>query len=106
MDNGPEFIATLTKEWSLIHGIEFLYIQPGKPTQNAFIERFNRTFREHVLDVYLFDNIDEVRRVTESWIDDYNNHRPHDGLNGKTPAMLKYGQLPNTQSDQVDHIST
>lgn len=48
-----------------------------------------------VLDAYLCDNIDELRMETEKWLEDYNNYRLHESLNGKTPAMLKYGQLPN-----------
>lgn len=89
MDNGPEFVAKLAQSWSKANEIAFKYIEPGKPMQNGYVERFNRSYREGVLDAWLFDNIDEVREATQSWLDDYNNKRPHDALGGLSPRMYR-----------------
>ena len=85
VDNGPENISRHFQQWAKIQGIEIQYIQPGKPAQNAFIERFNRTYREAVLDRYLFRNIQEIQNITDNWLKHYNEERPHEALNNQTP---------------------
>ena len=88
MDNGPELISQRLDSWAKEKQIELLHIQPGKPAQNAYIERFNRTFREDVLDAFLFDNLEEVRAITERWLEDYNTIRPHEALQGLSPRQF------------------
>ncbi|MGQ7122743.1 integrase core domain-containing protein, partial [Escherichia sp. HC-CC4] len=75
MDNGPEFISLALAEWAEKHTVQLEFIQPGKPTQNAFIERFNRTYRTEILDFYLFRTLNEVREITEQWLSEYNCER-------------------------------
>jgi len=88
MDNGPELISQRLESWAKEKHIELLHIQPGKPAQNAYIERFNRTYREDVLDAYLFDDLEEVRDITERWLEDYNTIRPHEALQGVPPRQF------------------
>ena len=85
-DNGPEFLGEVFVDWCAANGIMIDYIEPGKPNQNAYIERFNRSYREEVLDTWLFGSLDEVRELSWAGMLEYNEERDHDGLGGLTPA--------------------
>ena len=89
VDNGPEFLALDFTRWCGAQGIDIQYTQPGRPMQNGFIERFNRTYRQDVLDAHLFEDISQVRILTEEWIKDYNMKRPHEALGGITPECYE-----------------
>ena len=86
VDNGPEFTCSIFVDWCEQMGITIQYIQPGKPMQNGYIERFNRTFREDVLDAYMFEDLYQFREIKDEWMEDYNNHRPHEALNNHSPV--------------------
>jgi putative transposase len=89
LDNGPELISLQLTQWCKHNHIEMIHIQPGKPNQNAFIERFNRSFRNEVLNLHLFNSLQEVREIAWEWMDDYNQQRPHEALNNMTPTAYR-----------------
>ena len=86
MDNGPEFRGTGLLKWMKDEGIKPEFIEPASPQQNAFVERFNRSYRSGVLDRFLFTNLREVESETAKWAFKYTNVRPHDSLGDRTPA--------------------
>jgi putative transposase len=88
MDNGPELISHRLANWAQEHDVTLAHIQPGRPAQNAYIERFNRTFREDVLDPYLFSSLEEVRQIVDDWMEEYNLIRPHEALQGLPPYQF------------------
>ena len=89
MDNGPELVSLTLAQWAEEHGVILEFIRPGRPTQNAFIERFNRTYRTEILDFYLFRTLNEAREITERWLTEYNSERPHESLNNLTPEEYR-----------------
>lgn len=93
MDNGPEFIAEKTKEWSFMYGIDFTYIQPGKPTQNAYIERYNGSYRRAVLNAHVLESLDHLRDLNYQWMHDYNYYRPHESCKNLPPVIYAQKHL-------------
>ena len=99
-DNGPEFISKEFQDWCAGNDIRILFTQPGKPTQNSYIERFNGSYRKGVLDVYIFRTIDEVRQMTDQWKEYYNYERPHESLDNMTP--MEYREMREEKDKNID----
>ena len=94
-DNGPEFISTMFTTFCEQNGIQLQYIQPGKPMQNGFIERFNGTLRRDFLNANLFESLFDFRVKRDSWLEDYNKHRPHESLGSVPPNQIKLEKIIN-----------
>ena len=94
-DNGPEFIADRIKKWLRKNHVETLYIEPGSPWENGYIESFNGKLRDDILDRELFYSVKEAKVIVEDWRLEYNNHRPHSGLGYMTPAAFAAGCIPS-----------
>ena len=86
-DNGPEFTSMALSRW-VYNKTELHFIQPGKPNQNAFVESYNGKMREECLNENVFMNLTEAKRIIETWVEEYNQLRPHSSLGGLTPALF------------------
>ena len=89
VDNGSEMTSLAFTQWCEAHDIKICYIEPGKPNQNAYIERFNRSYRTEVLDPHLFSSLDQVRDLSWAWMLSYNEERPHESLGNLPPSEFK-----------------
>tara|TARA_R110000787_G_C13356608_1_gene439624 strand:+ start:333 stop:1157 length:825 start_codon:yes stop_codon:yes gene_type:complete len=87
-DNGPENISQVLVDWANTQQITLMYIQPGKPTQNAYVERFNRTVRHEWLELHLFESVEQAQLLATQWLWTYNNERPNSAIGRVPPRYL------------------
>lgn len=85
-DNGPEFTSNIMNAWAYDHKVDHVFVDPGKPMQNGYIESFNGKFRSECLNQHWFRNLSEAKSITEDWRIEYNHVRPHTSLDNMTPA--------------------
>lgn len=114
-DNGPEFVAQAIRRWLKRAGVEVLYITPGSPWENGFVESFHSRLRDECLSLEVFDNVKHAQALVASWRSDYNHRRPHSSLGYQTPAAFAAGCLasasatpalqPDSRSDEEQTLS-
>jgi putative transposase len=102
VDNGPEFVSGKLDAWCKENKIQLAFIQPGKPTQNAYVERCNGSIRRELLNAYVFRTLSEVRQKAEDWRIDYNCSRPHKSLGYVTPDQYYKIQIPIKTEEKTD----
>lgn len=102
VDNGPEFICFKLDQWCKKRKITLVFIQPGKPMQNGYVERCNGNIRKELLNAYIFTTLKEVREQAAIWMNDYNNERPHKSLGYISPATFRL-RRSNHSSDIEYH---
>jgi len=101
VDNGPEFRSQAVRKWAQANRVMLDYIEPGKPTQNAFIESFHASFRQECLDGHWFLNMTDAREKIEAFRREYNEERPHRSIGQRTPAQLER-ELNQKTNNRID----
>jgi len=99
VDNGTKFLSECLSQLCRDNRVLLQYIQPGKPNQKAYIERFNRTYRNDVLNLYPFRSLDEIREITGHWLIQYNDQRPYDALGEPPPTVYTEKNAGNSTLD-------
>jgi putative transposase len=105
-DNGPELTSRRFLAWNLERKINLIHTEPGKPTQNGYVESFNGKLREECLRIHWFQNLFEARRIIANWRRDYNERRPHSSLNYLTPAEFAAKAGRGKDADSVSLENT
>jgi putative transposase len=104
-DNGSEFIFRVLDKWAYEHGVMLDFSRPGKPSDNAMIESFNRTFRDECLNVNLFLSMEDAREKIEKWREEYNMFRPHSSLGDLTPRQFADKFARSLQSQKTSFLA-
>lgn len=100
LDNGPEFTSVAIADWAERNQVELEFIKPGgRSMQNGCIERFNESYREAVLEMYIFESLDQVGERTKAWLEIFNHRRPHDSLGDRPLASLRTNHAGNLSPD-------
>lgn len=104
-DNGPEFAGKVLDAWAYARDVKLHFIQPGKPSQNGYIESFNGKLRDECLNEHWFMSLDDARNLIEEWRNEYNHERPHSALGGLSPVAFMTAELPTALRHSSDEQS-